>query len=106
MRKPVTSSELRGVILQRKRLLALFSGKWCPDCTGFEPTWRAWIGAHEIIPAYRVEIDKDGDEWDEWDLDEVPTVILFSDRIEQSRLSGTIGSARLDDIIDEMGVEP
>ncbi len=101
MPKPVSSAELRKLVEQKQTIVVLFRGRWCPDCTEFEPVWRLWTDSNKTVTSLQVEVPRGGREWDDWRLDEIPTVILFSGGKEMKRAAGTIGIEALDAIVHE-----
>ena len=102
MSKPVSSAELRKLVDQRQTIVVLFSGKWCPDCIEFEPVWRFWTDSNETFNSLRVEVPRGGEEWDDWRLDEIPTVILFTGGKELRRAAGNIDMEDLDVMIHDL----
>lgn len=82
---------------ERKTAFVLFWGDWCPDCTAFRPIWSAWSKGRKG-PIYEVEVEKGGNEWTEWGLDEIPTVALFIEGSENERADGAITSLDLDEL--------
>jgi len=96
MGETISSDRLRSIVLRgRKDALVLFSGEWCPDCRRFEPTWDEWTKGR-AGPIYAVEVERDGPEWDAWDLDEIPTVAVYADGVELARVHGEVSAADLD----------
>ena len=94
----VSSEELNRIIFdERKAALVLFSGNWCPDCADFKPTWLAWSKNKEG-PIYILEVPRGGAEWDDWSIDEIPTVASYSRGEERGRVHGTISARDLDEL--------
>lgn len=98
----VDPKTLFSIVIEEKRdVLVLFSGKWCPDCRRFEPVWDKWIaGKDDRI--YIVEVARDGDEWDEWRIDEIPTVVAYAKGKKLDRAHGRITAAELDRLWNEL----
>lgn len=98
-----TSDELRRSINRKGRMLAVFSGEWCPDCQQFEPVLRRWMSATRSgVRVFRVEVARDCDEWDKWSLDEIPTVAAYSDGKEHGRVHGTISVQDLQSLVNKI----
>ncbi len=89
------SSELKSTVKQKKSALVLFSGNWCPDCRNFKPIWNKWT-SEKVGPIYEIDTPRGGSEWDEWGIDEIPTVTAFSRGKEIGRVHGAITEADLD----------
>ena len=83
---------------ERKPALVLFSGEWCGDCAAFAPLWKRWtFGRTE--PIYTIEVLRGASEWEDWEIDEIPTVVAYSDGAEKGRSAGTILEKDLDRLL-------
>jgi thioredoxin-like negative regulator of GroEL len=92
----ITSAELDKIVRKEKQTaIVLFFGDWCIDCRNFKPTWEQWIGRCKE-KVLMVEVLRGGQEWEDWALDEIPTVAVFSEGVESARVAGTISSDDLD----------
>lgn len=92
----IESDKLAAVIrMAKKPALVLFTGEWCGDCRAFEPVWNRWVSGR-IGSIYEVEVSREGDEWEEWTLDEIPTVVSFVGGGEIGRVHGAIKDSDLD----------
>lgn len=67
----------------------LFQGEWCPDCRAFKPIWERWCRDRKG-PVFTIEVPRGAREWEEWSLDEIPTVAVFCSGSEKDRAHGTI----------------
>lgn len=95
--RSIDSEGLRKLALEEKRsAIVLFAGEWCGDCAAFAPLWKRWTSSRKEA-IYRIEIGHRGSpEWDDWELDEIPTVISFVRGAEKARSAGTITAEDLD----------
>lgn len=92
----VSSIDLRRLAFEEKRnLVVLFSGVWCPDCREFRQTWETW-SARTKDTTVMLEVPRGGQEWKDWDLDEIPTVAAYKNGREVARVHGTITTAELE----------
>lgn len=99
MDERLTSEQLnKKVTVERKPAIVLFTGIWCGDCMEFAPTWRKW-SAGKSASIYRVEVERGGPEWNDWELDEIPTVAVYSDGAEKGRAEGVILEEDLDALL-------
>ena len=90
------SSQLADLVRVANRpALVLFYGNWCVDCVRFKPTWQSWTLDKET-GVYALEIARGAREWDEWRIDEIPTVAAFAKGAERGRAHGTISADDLD----------
>ncbi len=85
-------AELTKQLNQNKRVLALFSSSWCPFCQRFAKAFNANISNCKVDLIVRVNMDDyDSPLWDEYDVDAVPTLILFENGEMKSRLDAGSG---------------
>ena len=95
----LTSDSLKKLVTDDKKpAIVLFTGDWCPDCRAFGPTWDSWVKRHRDL-ASQVNVHRDGDEWDYWKLDEIPTVSAFSEGREIDRVHGNISESDVDGLL-------
>ena len=91
----------RLVYVERKPALVLFTGEWCGDCAAFAPLWKRWTSGR-TEPIYTVEVLRGGPEWDDWEIDEIPTVVAYSDGAEKGRSTGAILEKDLDGLLQHI----
>jgi thiol-disulfide isomerase/thioredoxin len=95
----ISSASLDKLVnIERKPALVLFMGEWCGDCAAFAPLWKRWTSG-QTEPIYEVEVPRGGPEWDDWEIDEIPTVVAYSDAAEKGRSAGTILEKDLDGLL-------
>ncbi|MGD6808289.1 MAG: thioredoxin family protein [Candidatus Bathyarchaeia archaeon] len=86
-------ADLTKQISQYKRVLALFSSSWCPFCQRFAKSFDANVGNCKVDLVLRVNMDDyDSPLWDEYNVDAVPTLILFENGEIKSRLDAGSGT--------------
>jgi thioredoxin-like negative regulator of GroEL len=86
-------ADLTKQISQYKRVLALFSSSWCPFCQRFAKAFDANVGNCKVDLVLRVNMDDyDSPLWDEYNVDAVPTLILFENGEIKSRLDAGSGT--------------
>jgi len=88
----------RLVHIDRKPALVLFTGEWCGDCAAFAPLWKRWTSGR-TEPIYTVEVLRGAPEWNDWEIDEIPTVVAYSDGAERRRSAGAILEKDLDGLL-------
>jgi thioredoxin-related protein len=80
--------ELTKHISQVKRVLALFSSSWCPFCQRFAKVFDTHVTHCSVDLVVRVIMDDhDSPLWDEYNVEAVPTLILFENNTIKSRLN-------------------
>jgi thioredoxin 1 len=85
-------ADLTKHICQNKRVLALFSSTWCPYCQGFARSFDANVASYKFDLVIRVNMDDyDSLLWDEYDVEAVPTLILFENGEIKDRLDAGSG---------------
>lgn len=82
---------------KREKALVLFYGNWCQDCREFKPLWEDWTKG-KTGPIFAVEIVRGGPEWEEWSIEEIPTVAAYSKGFEMGRADGVISENDLDSL--------
>ena len=72
-------------ILAARKVAVLFYAGWCPDCTAFMPDFDA-AAAKSKVKVAKARIDEDENPiWDDYEIERVPTVVLFEDGKEKMR---------------------
>ena len=86
-------ADLTKQLSQNKRVLALFSSSWCPFCQRFAKAFNANVDSCKVDAVVHVNMDDyDSPLWDEYDVDAVPTLILFENGEIKSRLDAGSGT--------------
>ncbi len=102
MVQKVDSEGLRRIVtVELRPALVLFSGQWCGDCAAFAPLWKRWT-ARRKEAIYTVEVARGAPEWDDWEIDEIPTVIAFADGVEKDRAAGIIIEKDLEGLVTHL----
>lgn len=92
MLEVTNKTDLTKQVSQNKRVLALFSSSWCPFCQRFAKSFNAHVNSCKVDLVLRVNMDDyDSPLWDEYDVDAVPTLILFENGEIKSRLDAGSG---------------
>ena len=98
----VSSASLDKLVhIDRRPALVLFTGEWCGDCAAFAPLWKRWTSGR-TEPMYSFEVLRGGPEWKDWQIDEIPTVVAYSDGAEKGRSAGTILERDLDELLQHV----
>jgi thioredoxin-related protein len=85
-------TDLTRVLSQHKRVLALFSSSRCPFCQSFAKAFNANVAKCNVDLVLRVSMDDyDSPLWDEYNVEAVPTLILFENCEVKSRLDAGSG---------------
>jgi thioredoxin 1 len=86
-------ADLTKQLSQNKRVLTLFSSSWCPFCQRFAKAFNANVDSCKVDAVVHVNMDDyDSPLWDEYDVDAVPTLILFENGEIKSRLDAGSGT--------------
>jgi len=84
--------ELDQQVNQYERVLALFASSHCPFCKRFVPFFDIYSVKCNTDLVLRVNMDDhDGPLWDEYDVNAVPTLILFENGTIKNRLDAGPG---------------
>jgi thioredoxin 1 len=80
------SKEL-GKKIAKGKAVVLFYASWCPDCTRFMPTFDS-LPKRTKLTLIKAQTDEDENPiWDDYKIASVPTVVLFNDGKEISRVA-------------------
>lgn len=84
--------DLDAVVNQHNQVLALFCSSWCPYCRSFFPSFTKETVKHNYEHVIRVYLeDDDNPLWEEYNIEAVPTVILFEKAHVSHRLDAKLG---------------
>ena len=81
-----TKGEELAMLVAKWKIAVLFYAGWCPYCVRFMPVFDA-AAAKAKVKVAKARIDADENPiWDDYKIEVVPTVILFKDGEEKSRV--------------------
>jgi len=84
--------ELIGNLKSGLRVFALFYASWCPFCRAFLPIFKQHAQRNVEDKFLLVKVDDETNPlWEKYEIDVVPTVILFKSKKVSRRLDGTLG---------------
>jgi thiol-disulfide isomerase/thioredoxin len=87
-----SNRELLDHVKHHKRVLILFCASWCPFCREFFPVFDRNVKKHSFDKVLRVYIDDDDNPlWEDYSLEAVPSVMIFLEGRETSRLDARLG---------------
>lgn len=79
-------------ISKNHKLVVLFYSSWCPFCIRFVPVFDKIIAEYKVGAVLHVLLeDDDNPLWVDYDIEAVPTVILFEKGQVSKRLDATLG---------------
>lgn len=82
-------------------LAAVFLASWCPFCRRFQPAFEAAAKVNGILWAYVDLSDDDNKLWDAFEIEVVPTIIIFKDGKPVWRKDGVLGRGLSEDVITQ-----
>ena len=96
-------SDFDGKRLKKPGTLAvLFAADWCPFCRKFSPIFNSTL-AGEKIPSVLADLgDYENPLWETFDIQVVPTVMVFSDGELIYRKDGALGQGLPDDAMNDI----
>jgi thioredoxin-like negative regulator of GroEL len=75
-----------------KQVLVLFCASWCPFCREFFAPFAKAVAKYSFDKVLRVYIDdNDNPLWEDYDIEAVPTVMLFEQGKATHRLDAQLG---------------
>ncbi|MGI0085176.1 MAG: thioredoxin family protein, partial [Nitrososphaerales archaeon] len=81
------------VLKSNKPSLVIFAAKWCGYCNRFLAIVDAYSPAQGAPQVFVVDTDNgDGSLWDEYEVNVVPTIILFQDGKQIFKKEGRFGA--------------
>jgi len=84
--------DLRTELEKNDKVLVLFYASWCPYCTRFVPYFKKKVNSFNFGAVIHVLLDDyDNPLWDDYDIEAVPTLILFEKNKIIDRLNGRFG---------------
>lgn len=88
-----SQNELASQLTANKTVIALFYASWCPFCRRFLSTFDKYAKHPNSTMFMRVNMDDyDNPLWEEYDLEAVPSVILFKNGTVSKRLDCRLGA--------------
>ena len=79
-------------LVKNEKVMVLFYASWCPFCVRFVPVFDKKIAEYRAGTVMHVLLDDyDNPMWDDYEIDAVPTVILFEKTKVYKRLDGKFG---------------
>ncbi len=92
MKEIGSKNDLRKILKSKGRVYALFYASWCPFCRSFLPIFKRHIQKNDTTEFLQVNVDDESNPlWDEYEIEVVPTVILFDGERVAARLDGALG---------------
>jgi len=92
MREIESKNDLMSILKSNGRVFTLFYASWCPFCRTFLPIFEKHAQKNDATRFLRVKIDDESNPlWVEYEIEVVPTVILFDGGRVTARLDGTLG---------------
>ena len=87
-----SEQSLNEELSKNEKVLALFYASWCPYCIRFVPVFNKKVADFNAGTLIHVLLDDyDNPLWDDYEIDAVPTVILFEKGKVAKRLDGKFG---------------
>ena len=80
----------------------LFFAEWCPFCRSFYPRFQSALGGKGVTWAEVDISDMENPLWETFDIDVVPTVIIFKESQPIFRRDGDLGRGLSEKVIDEV----
>lgn len=87
----VTDPHALATAVASGRTAVLFHATWCPHCCRYLPVFADEMRGDPRAAVEAVLDDDDNPLWAQYDIDVVPTVLLFEDGRVTARLDGRLG---------------
>ena len=90
--KVTEKRDLEVILKQNKQVLAMFCSSWCPFCQDFFPSFNKLMPMYTFERVIRVYLEDYSDPlWEEYEIEAVPTIILFENAQVSRRLDARLG---------------
>ncbi|MEM7606307.1 MAG: thioredoxin [Myxococcota bacterium] len=96
-----TMESLKGSIEGGGIVVVDFWASWCGPCRAFAPVFKAASDKHEDITFAKVDTDAEQELAAGFQIQSIPTVMVFRDQVLLMRHSGALPPAALEDVIDQ-----
>lgn len=83
--------ELDTAIAGGKPVFAIFTARWCTNCSAFKPAVRKWMAAHPDVLAYEVDVERWEAVADKHRVQSMPTIMCWRKGERAARHSGAMG---------------
>jgi len=88
---PVTQTDmLENAIKSRGPVFALFTARWCGNCSAFKPVVRRWFSNHGEVTALEIDVDRFEDVASKHRIQSMPTIMAFIGGERVARHSGAM----------------
>lgn len=88
MAKVVNSTKFNELINGKKIVVVDFFATWCGACQMYSPIFDKYATKNKSISMIKIDIDKDGNIAEKYNVSAVPTTIAFKDGKPKKRFSG------------------
>jgi thioredoxin 1 len=96
-------SDFKGRYLKKSgTLVVLFAAEWCPFCRRFSPIFESALAEKGMPTALADLTDLGNPLWETFDIQVVPTVMVFKDGELIHRMDGVLGQGLPDSAMSEV----
>src|SRR6478752_5696519 len=89
----------RQILNDEKPVLVDFTAEWCGPCKMMAPELKRFAESHKEVRVIKVDIDKNRQTADHFNIQGVPTLILFKKGVILWRQSGAMTAHQLEAVI-------
>jgi len=98
MKEVDNEDDLTSILRITEGVFVLFYASWCPFCSRFLPIFEEYARKDRRDKFLRVRIDDENNPlWEKYDVEVVPTIVLFEGERVQRRLDGVLGVGLTED---------
>ena len=98
MKEVDNEDDLTSILRITEGVFVLFYASWCPFCIRFLPIFEQYARKDRRDKFLRVRIDDENNPlWEKYDVEVVPTIVLFEGERVQRRLDGVLGVGLTED---------
>ncbi|HSP18378.1 MAG TPA: thioredoxin [Myxococcaceae bacterium] len=97
--RTITTDNFRETVEAGGIVVLDFWAPWCGPCRGFAPTFEKAAGENHDVVFGKINTDDEQQLAAAFDIESIPTLMIFRDKVLLFRQAGALQPAALDDVV-------
>lgn len=97
--RTITAENFRETVEAGGIVVLDFWAPWCGPCRGFAPTFEKAAGENQDVVFGKINTDDEQQLAAAFDIESIPTLMIFRDKVLLFRQAGALPPAALDDVV-------